>query len=131
MDAFRERLLAEGRLSRRTVQKVLVLLHGVFARAKRKKWIAANPAEDAERVTIRRSGDFNVLSPVEVEAVTRAADSEQDTALFTVAAFAGLRLGELRALRWADIDFGRRTVLVRASYTASTLGRPARCDRCR
>src|SRR5829696_5526166 len=38
VDAFRERLLAEGRLSRRTIQKALVLLHGILKRAKRRKW---------------------------------------------------------------------------------------------
>jgi integrase len=30
----------------------------------------------------------------------RAAETHQDAALFRVAAFTGLRLGELRALRW-------------------------------
>jgi hypothetical protein len=50
IDALRERMLGEGRLSRRSIQKILVLLHGVLKRAKRKKWIAVNPAEDAERV---------------------------------------------------------------------------------
>jgi hypothetical protein len=62
IDAYRERILAEGRLSRRTVPKILVLLHGILKRAKRKGWVATNAAEDAERVTVRRSGDFNVLS---------------------------------------------------------------------
>jgi integrase len=106
IDAFRGRLLAEGKLSRRSVQKVMVLLYGILKRAKRRKWIATNPAEDVERVSVKRSGDFNVLSPVEVDAVARAAESAQDAAIFTVAAFTGLRLGELRALRWGDVDFG-------------------------
>jgi integrase len=114
IDAFRERLLAEGELSRRSIQKVLVLLHGILKRAKRRKWIATNPAEDAERVTVRRSGDFNVLTPDQVFAVSRcAAGSEPMAALITVAAFSGLRLGELRALRWGDVNFVKRTILVR------------------
>ncbi|MEY2512974.1 MAG: hypothetical protein QOJ89_332, partial [bacterium] len=54
IDAYREALLDEGRLSRRTIQKILVLLHGILKRAKRKKWIASNPAEDAERITLKR-----------------------------------------------------------------------------
>jgi hypothetical protein len=40
VDAYRERLLVEGELSRRTIQKILVLLHGILKRAKRKGWIA-------------------------------------------------------------------------------------------
>jgi len=112
IDALRERLLAEGRLSRRSIQKILVILHGVLKRAKRKQWIASNPAEDAERVTLKRSGDFAVLTPAEVEALARAAKSTQDAAIFVTAAFSGLRLGELRALRWIDVDFEKRLLHV-------------------
>jgi hypothetical protein len=35
-----------------------VLLQGILRRAKRKEWIGSNPAEDAERITLKRSGDF-------------------------------------------------------------------------
>lgn len=118
VDALREEMLDEGHLSRRTIQKALVLLYGIFKRAKRRKWIATNPAEDAERVTVQRSGDFNVLSPVEVDATARAAGSDQEAAITTVAAFAGLRMGEMRALRWGDVDFARQTMFVRWNYTA-------------
>jgi integrase len=44
--------------------------------------------------------------------------------VFTVAVFTGLRLGELRELRWRDIDFGKQTVIVRGSYTHGTSGPP-------
>ena len=71
---WRGRLLEDGVLSRRTIQKMLVILHGILKRAKRSGWISTNAAEDVERVAVKRSGDFNVLSPAEVEAVARAAD---------------------------------------------------------
>jgi integrase len=124
VDAFRERMLAEDHLSRRTIQKVLVLLHGILKRAKRKGWIASNPAEDAERVTVRRTGDFNVLAPEEVHAVARADGSELYGAIYVTAAFTGLRMGELRALRWSDVDFAKRLVHVRRSYAGNTFGAP-------
>lgn len=124
IDGYREGLLAEGQLSRRSVQKLLVINNGILKRAKRRGWIPANPAEDVERVTLKRSGDFNVLEPAEVLSVARAADDEQDAALFTVAGFTGLRMGELRALRWGDVDFAGRTVFVRQNRTRSRLAKP-------
>jgi integrase len=124
IDRWRERLLDEGELSRRTVQKMLVSLFGILKRAKRRGWITVNPSEDVERVASKRSGDFNVLSPVEVEAVARVADGELFAALFKVAAFTGLRMGELRALRWRDVDFAKRTIHVRGSFTRGHHGPP-------
>lgn len=113
VEVYREELIYEGRLSRRTIQKMMVLLYMIFKRAKRRGWITANPAEEVERIQVQASGDFNVLEPAQVFAVARAAVNEADAALFTVAAFTGLRMGELRALRWGDIEFGNHLVFVR------------------
>jgi integrase len=41
-----------------------------------------------------------------------------------VAAFTGLRLGELRALRWRDVDWLRQVIRVRRSYTWGEEGVP-------
>ena len=57
-----------------------------------------------------------MLSAAEVQAVARATETERDAALILVAAFTGLRLGELRGLRWRDVDFASRLVHVRRSH---------------
>lgn len=54
----------------------------------------------------------------------RAAENEQDGAVFLTAAFTGLRMGELLALRWRDIDFTANVVRVRASYYLGQLTTP-------
>jgi integrase len=114
VDTLRERLLA-GKLSHRTVQKVMILLHGILGRAKRKGWVAVNVAEDAEKVTVRRSDEFNVLTVEQVHAVAREAVGSL-SAMFVVAAFTGLRQGELLALRWRHVDFANRIVHVQRNY---------------
>ncbi len=40
-----------------------------------------------------------------------------DAALYITAAFSGLRLGELLALRWHDVDFALQRLHVRRNYT--------------
>ena len=103
IDAFRARLSADGRLSGRTINKYLVMLHGILRRAMRVYGLRSNAAALVDRQPLKRSGEFSVLDPVEVEALARAAGDDQDAALFRVAAFTGLRLGELRALTWRDV----------------------------
>jgi integrase len=124
IDAYREKLLVAGKLSPRTIQKNLVLLHGIMKRARRRGWIDHNPAAEAERVFVRRSGDFNVLEPEQVFAIARATETPMLGALIIVAAFTGLRTGELRSLRWQDVDFGRRSVFVRRNYAGGEEGTP-------
>ncbi len=120
-------------LSPRTAQKTMVLLHGIFRLAARRGWCATNPVADAERITVRRRAEFAVLSPAEVQAVARAAGTDQDAAVILVAAFTGLRLGELRALRWRDVDFTNRLVHVRRSHygAAGTLEGPPKSGQAR
>jgi integrase len=124
IDAYRAGLVAEGRLSDRTINKLLVLLHGIFRRAQRVYGLPGNPVAAVERQPVQRSGEFEVLSPGEVAALARAAESEQDAALFITAAFTGLRLGELLALRWQDVDFAKHLVHVRRAFTHRQLGPP-------
>ena len=116
--------LRDGELSRRSLQKMIVLLNGIFKRA-RKVWrLPYNPVADVERLTVPKRTDVVFYSPEEVHALARAASSEQDAALFLTAALTGLRMGELLALRWRDVDFSAQSVRVTASYTAGKLGTP-------
>jgi integrase len=108
----------------RTRNKVLNVLHGIFARAKKVWGLPMNPAAELERHPDRVSGDIEVFSPEEVHALLRAAHDERDVAIYATAAFAGLRMGELRALRWRDVDFPRSVIRVRASYAAGELSVP-------
>lgn len=117
-------LLRDGELSRRSTQKMLVLLNGIFRRA-RKVWkLPYNPVADVERLAVPKRTDLAFYSPEEVHALARAAADEQDAALFLTAALTGLRMGELLALRWRDVDFSAQTLRVTASYTAGKLGTP-------
>jgi integrase len=105
-------------------RKTLVVLHGIMERARKQHRLPSNPVKDVEKPPQHRGGEIHVLSPEEVRALIRAAATPQDAALYLTAAFTGLRMGELIALRWRDIDQDGATVRVRASYSAGALTTP-------
>jgi integrase len=127
IERWRGELTPAGRVERlgnSSKNRIVVLLHGVFARACKVYGLPVNPVSAVERHLVRSSGDIDVFSPEEVWSLVRAAGSEQDGAIYLTAAFTGLRRGELIALRWRDIDFVGSTVRVRASYAGGALTAP-------
>ena len=112
-------------LSNRTKNKLVTVLHGIFERARKVYGLPTNPVASVERLRARFDPmRFSFYTPEEVQALARAAASEQDAAVFLAAAFTGLRRGELVALRWREVDFARQTIRVSASYANGELTLP-------
>jgi integrase len=116
--------MAEGRLPRRTADKLVAILHGIFERARKAYGFASNPVDDVERFPAEYSGRFDFYSPEEVWSLVRAAADNQDGAIFLTAAFTGLRRGEVLALRVRDCDFRRQVIRVEHSLDGRELGTP-------
>ncbi len=100
IDRLRRNLL-ERDIAPRTVAKAMVAAFGIFERARRLRWVAANPATDAERVALKTSRNIAVLDPEAVLAIAAACPVPWHASAIRFSAFTGLRLGELRALRCA------------------------------
>src|SRR5215211_4129541 len=124
VERWARRLGADRRLSNATKRKIIVIFHGVMARACRVYRLPVNPVASVEKPRLAAPGGIDVFSPEEVHALVRAAASEQDAAIFLTAAFTGLRQGELVALRWRDVDFAGSYIRVAASYTNGELSTP-------
>lgn len=106
------------------------LSHNPFAETSRRPEDGAKPSDTFEPVEIaaiacaaraglhrRRSGYVHSVFSSGTEQEWRRIN-EQDASLFTIAAFTGLRLGELRALRWRDVDLKAGVVRVSRSISA-------------
>src|SRR3954469_16788199 len=109
--------------NRRQAAKLVALLHSMYERARLLYGIQRNPVADVERIRLRYdAAAFDFYSPEEVWALVRAAADEQDGAIFLTAAFAGLRRGEICALRWRDVDFAKRAIRVETSVVFGHVG---------
>lgn len=117
IDRMRRNML-ERDIAPRTVSKAMVAAFGILERARRLRWVAVNPAADAERVTFKTSRNIAVLDPDAVMAIAAACPVPWHASAIRFSAFTGLRLGELRALRWRDIDYTNQMIRVTGNVPA-------------
>jgi integrase len=123
IESYRDSLIDRG-LANRTINKYLIVLHGIFRRAMKVHRLPSNPLTLVEKRPNKSRAEIAVLSRGEVMALVGAAATECDAAIYLTAAFTGLRMGELFALRWRDVDFELRSIRVRRSFTGGEEGAP-------
>jgi integrase len=108
-----DRLLADGK-DPSTIRNALMPLRVIFRRALARGEVAVNPTTGVELPAVRGRRD-RIASPAEA-ATLIAALPEEFCGLFAAALYAGLRRGELLALRWADVDLDAKVIYVRRAY---------------
>jgi integrase len=110
---FTERLIAE-KLAASTVQVTLLPLRAIFKRAVNRGELHTDPCTGLSMPTSNARRE-RFASPTEGEALIAAAP-ERDRALWATALYAGLRRGELMALRWEDVDLASGLIHVRNGW---------------
>jgi integrase len=119
-------LIRDG-LSRSTIRNAVCVMRGIFNQAIEDYILESNPAARIGRFTRSATGTEVKgvsLTTREIQLLLEAAETvcPEYHALFLMAVRAGLRRGELVALQWGDIQFGKndmdpnRFILVQHNY---------------
>ncbi len=110
---FVDQLRAVG-YSPSTIQNTLNPLQVICRRAVRDDEIAVDPTDGLELPAVRGRRE-RIAGPAEAARLI-AALPEGERALWATAFYAGLRRGELRALRWGDVDLEGGVIHVRRGW---------------
>jgi integrase len=103
-------LLATG-LNASTISVTLLPVRAIYKRAIARGDIAMNPTSGLEMPAIRGGRD-RIATPEECAKLLDALPERRDRALWATAMYAGLRRGELMALRREDVDLGAGVIHV-------------------
>ena len=110
---FADRLLAEG-LNPSTIRNSLMPVRAIYRRAVHRGEVSVNPTAGLELPAVRGRRD-RVAAPEEARELIAALPAK-DRAIWATALYAGLRRGELMALRWDDVDLPGRRIQVSRSW---------------
>jgi integrase len=114
-------------LAKATLSKRVKISSMIFGRAVKWGLIQTNPFGEIKAGSqVNRERSFYVTEEA-AQALIAASPSHAWRCTIALARFAGLRIpSELLALRWADIDFERRRMLVRSPKTQADAGQGER-----
>ncbi len=122
--------LESSGLAPKTIHNILGTLSALFnfAKAPRRRWTTTNPCVGAELPAIAETSEIRFLTLEEIDLLIAHARAGMfqtlDRALYLTAAMTGLRLGELVALRWRDVDWTAARIRVRQNYVRGRYGSP-------
>jgi integrase len=115
IDRYVSRKVRGGRLSPKTINNHLRLLHVMLERAVKWRLIKINPAAAVDKLRVPE-GDTDTLAPAEVRAILDTAPPL--VALFTLAAvLTGGRLNEVLSVTWDRVDFDAATLRLDRQWT--------------
>jgi integrase len=108
-----DEMIAKGS-SPSTVANAINPLRAIYRRAIERDELAINPTTGL-RLPAIRSKRANVVEP-ETAAKMLSALKPEDRVIYATAFYAGLRVGELQALRWDDIDLAGGTIRIERAW---------------
>jgi integrase len=115
-------------LAPKTIRNAIGTLSALFNFAVRRRWASSNPCVGVELPAVPDATEIRALTLLELDALelnARPGEFHQlDAVMYRTAAMTGLRLGELLALRWMDVDWTAARIRIRQNYVMGQFGTP-------
>lgn len=106
-----------------TINNTYVVLQCAFNHAEEYELISRNPCQKIRRIPVlQEDKNAKCFTLAEQRKIEQFIDSAKNTEYycFILDLYTGLRIGELCALRWTDIDFSSKTLYVNNAVYSST-----------
>jgi integrase len=118
LKSFFDKKYAEG-LNLNTIKLIRVPVNGTLSYAVELELIESNPMRDLELKYKKKKFEIDPLTESESQLLLEQAKTYMDGAYYPsilCALRTGMRIGEIQALKWIDIDFDNRQIEVKRSY---------------
>jgi integrase len=112
VQAFYAAKRREGRLAPASIAHLHAVLHSALEQAERLGLVPRNVADLVKAPRPSAEHEMHVLTPEQAQTLLDAASGDRLEALYVLALTTGMRLGELLALRWRDVDLDTATLHV-------------------
>lgn len=112
-------------ISDKTINDLIGFLRAIFQFGIKNKWISENPAKEVKKI-LKKKIDINFLTQEEIEIFINFIEKypiNKKAALLT-AIKTGVRISELLAIEWSDIDFDKQTISITKQYYKKKLTEP-------
>ena len=114
--------LSEHRLSAGTVRNIYNVLFAAMKKAKEYQYINMNPCLEVSLPKPDKK-EVRILTMAEQKKIEQTAKSDQNGFAVLLAIYTGLRIGELCAMKWKDVDLEKGII-----YVSQTIQRIKCCD---
>lgn len=109
--------MAAKNYSHNTLEICRAVLNGAFSQAVKNEILRKNPVSNTVLPRDNKKGSARVMTMAEQTLFLNYATGTKYYALYEIALFTGMRSGELRGLRWEDVDFQKREIHVACTLT--------------
>jgi len=123
---FFDKLLSDG-VASNTVALIRAPINGVLSHALDSELIENNPLVGLKLIRKKTAPDIEPLSKDEVVLLLESAQQYEGGAYYPpilLALRTGMRIGEIRALKWKDLDFENRLIEARRSCRQGRITKP-------